>query len=414
MYNQLIHIKEHEAHGLPEQDLIQLIKEEQKLVDSIDLKSKTFSAGFFIGASWIANRNKALLVTPKLDSDVEKVDFFSMLSACLEHPEVLRAIDDLFHIDFRQPYIRIKQHQDLITPLLLVHFIHVTQLLVRKGVRKDYYRTSKVLHSRVKGKVLVSDSIRQSQGRANILDTVCSFEEFGLNTPHNKVIKKALFFAMRYFLTTRQYEEELTPILRYILPAFEKVDEEISLKEVQAVKPNPFFTEHSRAVELALIILKRFGFNINSVQKTEEVDVPPFWIDMTRLFEMYVLGKLKKTCGAKNIEFQARAKYGEIDFLRTEPGKEMVIDAKYKRCYTNDKYDIADIRQLAGYARDVGTLKKTRIPHREWGQTVLDCLIVYPDQQAPNEFEKGSLFSKPISQFEKFHKIGISIPITSP
>jgi hypothetical protein len=91
----------------------------------------------------------------------------------------------------------------------------------------------------------------------------------------------------------------------------------------------------------------------------------------------------------------------------------MVIDSKYKPLYKHG-YEINDVRQLSAYARDKGTLKKINIAPAKWRYTVLDCLIVYPDQTAENTLNENRFFETPINQFEKFYKVGISIPeITS-
>jgi hypothetical protein len=140
-----------------------------------------------------------------------------------------------------------------------------------------------------------------------------------------------------------------------------------------------------------------------------DIEVPPFWINMPLVFELYVLGKLKDAFGRRDIIFQSGANYGELDFLRTTTGKETVIDSKYKATYKNS-YDIDDVRQLSAYARDIGTLKKLSITKSEWGNTLLDCLIIYPDQLAKNHLTENQLLETPIKQFEKFYKVGIRIP----
>ncbi len=217
-------------------------------------------------------------------------------------------------------------------------------------------------------------------------------------------------FLRRYLKLAHHKDKGLDEILRFILPAFEQVDENIGLGEVKSVRHNPFYSEYTKAVDLAIIILKRFGFNINFIEENEEIEVPPFWINMPLIFELYVLGKLKDALGRKDIIFQADANFGELDFLRTTKGKETVIDAKYKYQYKNTPYEIDDVRQLSAYARDTGTLRKLSIASSEWSNTLLDCLIVYPDQEAKEYLEENQLFNTSINQFEKFYKIGIRIP----
>ncbi len=53
----------------------------------------------------------------------------------------------------------------------------------------------------------------------------------------------------------------------------------------------------------------------------------------------------------------------------------MIIDTKYKSCYAENKYNIDDIRQLSGYARDKGVLKIMEIDN---DNEVVDCVVIYP------------------------------------
>jgi 5-methylcytosine-specific restriction enzyme subunit McrC len=411
MSDNIIHINEHKyCYSLTEEELIALLKEPNKLIDSVDVQQNRFQTGYFIGLSWLGDTDKVLYVTPKLDSSTRQVDYLRMLSESFKHPEILKHGDDLFKIEFEKPNIKINQQQDLITPLIIVYFLQIVQTIVRKGIKKGYYKVESNLYGKVKGKVLISETLRHNTFKSKNLNTICSFDEFGLNHPENRIIKKALLFLKRYLKMSHQKDKELNEVLRFIFPAFEKVNENISINEVKSVRYNPFYSEYSKAVELAIIILKRFGFNINFIEENEEIEVPPFWINMPLIFELYVLGKLKDALGRKDIIFQSRANFGELDFLRTTKGKEIVIDSKYKPQYKNEDYLIEDIRQLSAYARDKGTLKKLNIPSENFKQTVLDCLIVYPDQEAENTLAEKRFFENKIKQFESFYKVGLSIP----
>jgi 5-methylcytosine-specific restriction enzyme subunit McrC len=411
MCDNVLHINEHKyCYSLTEEELIALLKEPNKLIDSVDVQKNRFQTSYFIGLSWLADTDMVLYVTPKLDSSTRQVDYLRMLSESFKHPEILKHGDDLFKIEFEKPSIKINQKQDLITPLIIVYFLQIVRTIVRKGLKKGYYKVESDLYGKVKGKVLISKTLKNNTFKSKNLNTVCSFDEFGLNHPENRIIKKALLFLKRYLKISHQNDKKLNEVLSFIFPAFEKVNENISINEVKAVRYNPFFSEYSKAVELAIIILKRFGFNINFIEENEEIEVPPFWINMPLIFELYVLGKLKDALGRKDIIFQSRANFGELDFLRTTKGKETVIDAKYKPQYKNTPYEIDDVRQLSAYARDKGTLRKLNINRWEWNNTLLDCLIIYPDQTAEEYLEENQLFNSSINQFEKFYKVGIRIP----
>lgn len=410
MFDKIIHINEHQFYNsLTEDELIALLKKPNKLICSVDVQQKRFQTGYFIGLSRLADTNKVLYVTPKLDSSAGQIDYLRMLSESFKHPEILKHGDDLFKIEFDEPTIKIRKQQDLITPLIIVYFLQIVHSIVRKGLKKGYFKVENNLYGRVKGKVFVSQTLKQNTFKNKNLNTICCFDEYGFNNPENRIIKKALLFLKKYLKLSQQNDKGLDEILRFILPAFEQVDENIGLSEVKSVRHNAFYSEYAKAVDLATIILKRFGFNLNFIEENEEIEVPPFWINMPLIFELFVLGKLKDTLGRKEIIFQANAHFGELDFLRTTKGKEIVIDSKYKTVYKSG-YDINDIRQLSAYARDTGTFKKLDIPDTEWKHTVLNCLIVFPDQSSSDSFTENQLLTKPISQFENFFKVGIRIP----
>ena len=114
------------------------------------------------------------------------------------------------------------------------------------------------------------------------------------------------------------------------------------------IKHNSFYSEYRRAIEVAQQILKRFGYSISKYEHKKKVETPPFWIDMTKLFEAYILGLLLKEYG-KKVHFQFSVGQGnELDFLLENP--KLVIDTKYKPQWGNSTLH-QDVRQVSGYAR---------------------------------------------------------------
>ena len=174
------------------------------------------------------------------------------------------------------------------------------------------------------------------------------------------------------------------------------------------------YKEYVEAIDLAKQILKRFGYSYKNTNKTDEKKLPPFWIDMSKLFELYVYSLLKDAYGSKILyqlsedgKKQTRGHYGDIDFMKLDD--KILIDTKYKEIYTQDgKYDIDNIRQLSGYARDWGVLKKLDITS---DNEVIDCVIIYPHKVANDNFKNRELKETNIKQFTKFYKCGIKLPL---
>jgi 5-methylcytosine-specific restriction enzyme subunit McrC len=383
----------------------------------INKYNRVLQTNYYVGIDWI-NEITPIYVEPKINNGHDQTDYLAMLFSALKHPEIENYTDDLFEIKWDSPQIEINQQQDLLTPLLVVQFLKVVQAIVRKGLKKSYYKVEQNLNSKVKGKILVGKTIKQNLLKNKPLKTFCTYNEFGLNGLENRLIKKTLLFVQRYLPTIKNLHSEkyTANLFNYINPAFDFVSEEVSLHDVKHTKTNVFYKEYNEAIKLAKQILRRFGYNINNTQETN-IKTPPFWIDMSKLFELYVLGLFKEKYG-NEICFQYgenrnETTYGQPDFLLLKVGEKMIIDAKYKQHYQAEnisftEYLIKDIRQLSGYARDKGILLKLGFSKEEQKNIVPECLIIYPDQSKSENIWKNE--EKAIEGFIKFSKRPIKLP----
>ena len=377
-------------------------------------ENRKIETSYFIGIDWVIPNIKAIYIEPKINNSIVQTDYLKMLFDALKHPEVSNHINDLFEIKWDKPQIQITQQQDLLTPLLIVQFLKVVQSIVRKGLKKSYYKVESNLYGKVKGKVLVGQTIKHNILKNKNLNTYCSYDEFGLNGLENRLIKKALVFVQRYLPNIKKLNTEAYTIgiFNYINPAFEFVSDEVNLHDVKHTKTNSFYKEYEEAILLAKQILKKFGYNITNTNPNEKIFTPPFWIDMSKLFELYVLGQLKDKYGNEILygSKEAKAKFGLPDFLLTKEDKKTIIDTKYKPLYQENKYDIENIRQLSGYGRDKGVLNKLGFKTtEEQNMAVVNCLIIYPDQSTNENLWKNDEIE--IEGFVKFKKQPIRLPI---
>jgi 5-methylcytosine-specific restriction enzyme subunit McrC len=127
-----------------------------------------------------------------------------------------------------------------------------------------------------------------------------------------------------------------------------------------------------------------------------------------------VYSLLKEEYRKKEISYQPHGKYGNVDFLNLD--EQLIIDTKYKLIYTDGKYNIEDIRQLSGYARDEGVLKTLKIfksTKEIDDNVVVDCVIIYPDDSKHEDFKDRQLKEEKINGFTKFYKCGIKLPINN-
>ncbi|WP_227429695.1 McrC family protein [Psychrobacter sp. I-STPA6b] len=371
---------------------------------------------YFIGADWLVKNQQAIYVAPKINEGDKQIDYLGMLHSCLTHGDIAKNTKDLYHIKLNEPFIEINQQFDLLTPLLIMQFLQLVKDIVRKGLRQSYYKVEHNLTCKIKGRVLVAENINKNLTRNKPTNTYCRYDEFGFNSVENRVLKRTLKFVQRYLAKCPEYHHSMKHLMDFCMPAFEMVSDKVNLHEMKATKRNPFYKEYQEALTLSQIILKRFGYHINEIENstTQETTVPPFWIDMSKLFELYVLGLLKDKY-AEKIIFQAKGSYGSPDYLLIDDVQPLIIDAKYKPTYQKDRglsNIIEDIRQISGYARDKGILNKLGY-HTEEVQTmnVVSCVVIYTDQREGNELPDSLTDGNAIKGFTKFYKVPIAVPI---
>jgi 5-methylcytosine-specific restriction enzyme subunit McrC len=398
--------------------------------------------GYYIGVDWLCENHSSLIVAPKLNSRIEDVkkeiiddkdieideefknqsgkgkevsiDYFAMLNQCLAVDFLYKEIDNLVHIDWQATEIPIEQKDDLLSPLLIVKFLNVLTSIVRKGLKKSYYQIRQNLNSKIKGKILVGENIKKNVLKNRLTITHCQFEEFGIDTLENRLLKKAFMFAVSYMDNHRKvFNHSFSHaeyLINYCRPAFEMVSEEVNINDVRSYKSNPFFKEYGKGIHLAKLILKRYSYSISNISK-EKITTPPYWIDMPKLFELYAYYFLKrKFPNNKEVQYHFSTYGNELDFLVNSGNTKMVVDAKYKPLYIYGK-NHDDIRQVSGYARLEKTYDELGVEKNE----LIDCLIVYPDMEygsCINYFIEKDLpnESTRIKGYRNVYKVGIKLP----
>lgn len=376
-------------------------------------------ASYFVGVDWVKKGDVAVQVSPKMNADGCEVDYVRMLNDALSDPENLQQLEGLVSIRFYEPPIRIRQKDDLLSIFLITEYINLLQRLVRKGLKKSFYLVEDNLRNKLKGRLLVGHNIRQNLAKGRVTDNVCQYQVYDIDTPENRILKKALFFCLRQLKT---YESAFdTKCLKskalFCKPYFDAVSDEVSVKTIKACKSNPVYKEYAQAVEMAKLLLRRCSYNITKTG-LPDISTPPFWIDMSKLFELYVFYHLRQVfTGKKEVVYHPHIRRQEPDYLLkgTNWHEPYVIDAKYKPKYQTSGIDKDDARQISGYARLSGVYKLLGLD--EDTSLPIKCLIVYPDQDKEeclyftndndNDFEKES-------SYVRVYKVGIKLPVIKP
>lgn len=374
------------------------------------------NGSYFIGIDWVSPDNVAIQVSPKMNDGFE-VDYIRMLNDALSEFENHTHLNDLVTIHFNKPSIKVQQQQDLLSIFLIAEYLNILQKIVRKGLKKSFYKNEENLHNKVKGRVLVGQNIRKNIAKGHITDNACSYQIYGIDSPENRILKMALRFCIKQLdvYKHRLNTDILNKKVKFISPYFNNINDNVCIKTIKTYRGNPIYQEYNQAIEFAQLLLHRYSYNITIIGK-KEVETPPFWIDMSKLFELYVFHHLRKVFTAKNeINYHVKVHHQELDYLLNSKlwANPYVIDAKYKprykECSTISK---DDAREIAGYARLSKVYEKLGLEENE--NPPIKCLIIYPDQEQSECFtfsrEKEPEFEK-ISGYVRFYKLGIKLPI---
>lgn len=368
-----------------------------------------WTASYFIGAAWLIPDELAVVVTPKLPD----VDFVQMFLAALEVDTQKESnyFAQCYGIQFDEPQIETHEELNQLTPLLVLHFISLLERLVKHGLKKDYLLHEENLKAKVKGRILFGKHLKTNVFQQRSDRIYCQYQEYTDDIPENRLLKKALLFSERILdrcdsLKRQSQYPDVQLRLNRLKASFSHISDDIEPYQVQKLSSNKLFKGYKEAIKVAKMILRRFDYSIREAS-SEQHSTPPFWIDMARLYEMWVLCKLQK-CSINPVLFQEFGFYGRqvADFVIRE--ENLILDAKYKPKYMEDWVDIDDIRELSGNARDdrlLPNLPEDYTPR---------CIILYPGNTDELKSESDILFEQQglkIPHYRNFYKISVPLPV---
>ena len=368
------------------------------------------SSSYFIGVDWLDERNTAIRILPKFTSKQGEVqiNYLAMLEEALKEPKNLEHLEGLLHVDYHRPSIQIPQQDDGLSLFLVSEYLNVLAAITRKGLKKAYYQVEENVCSKVKGKLLVSQNIKKNNARGDYSRNYSRHQEYGIDIPENQLLKKALLTAS-HIVEAYEHGVDMTHlknIIHTIKPKWNSVSTPNSMKPIGKGKTNTFFKEYPVALHLARLILQRVSVN-QVMHGTKTTYTPPYWIDMSKLFEMYVLRILRQRYG-NQVEYHHRFLGGqEPDYLLygNEERPAYIVDAKYKR-YGEYEVNTDDIRQVSGYCR----LKTIRKELGVTDQNLIRCVIIYPDLKGYDELPSHTEW-KGDGRYEEIYKVGIRLPL---
>ena len=374
------------------QELANHIKEDNRFIQEDNIEKPKYlglykqfdsiKADYYIGAAWL-NKDIVAVVEPK----IEKVDYMSLFASafCIDTNHEAQYFSQYFGINYDQPMIEIESDiASYITPLLVTYYISLLNMIAKRGLKKDYIYKEENLTSKVKGRIKIQKNFRLNQIMNREDRVYCGFNEYTTDIPENRLLKKSLLFAENAIKKWENHLHNQSIVLfdkiNVVKSAFEGISDDIDVRTVQNIKSNKLFIGYKEAVRVAKMILRQYDYSMSNTENNAKIY--PFWIDMPRLYEMYVYSQLKAQYGDELL-FQVDGSYKtQADYILKK--QKLILDAKYKPRYENSQSGIiTDIREISGYARDEKILKNfdlTDNPNEE-----INCIIIYPPQ---SDFEE--------------------------
>ena len=310
-------------------------KYRNKLLTHFDGK-KLFS--YFIGAFWINdNENekekytKSIIIKPK----IEKIDFMKMFSKCFEYSTIIKDFNEIYNIDFDEKPINHKDNKLMpdLDILIAFHFLRMLEVELHNGLKKNFIRREENLQSKIKGKIQFSKHINKNIIRGREDKIYCSYLDYDINCLENRILKRALK------ICASKISEIKNSLYFYCISFFNEVSDELSYSELNHIKINPLYKRYKLLIELAIKIikLKRYKDSCN------ENEAPPFWIDMSLLFEKYVYALMLENIKGSEIIYQKSYYHNKFkpDFIIKGKKYNYIADTKYKMQYQNNKINKA-------------------------------------------------------------------------
>lgn len=374
-----------------------------------------YRASYYVGASWLKVGELAVVVMPKMDD----LDFIQMFNSALSVDTIEESdyFSRCYGISLDEPPILLNGQNNLLTPLLIIHYISLLERIIRVGIKRGYKTTTENLDNKIKGHVVVAEHLRKNLLKKRSDKTFCRYEEYTEDIVENRLLKKALMVTehLAYSCESLKKQDGFHDVnmrLNRLKVRFGNVSDKINANQVQDLSNNKLFKEYKEAIRIAKLLLRRFGYAVSN-RSAEQNAIPPFWIDMARLYEMYVYGKLKMAYPGQ-ISFQVAGYRGTaVDFVKKDEC--LIMDTKYKPQYKESNRGIIDdVRQISGYSRDNKILSELGVVD----ESEVKCIIIYPDiiddTEEAQEYTLGRLLlpqAQKVSGFRNIYKVKIKLPV---
>lgn len=368
-------------------------------------------SSYYVGATWLKEGHRPLVVLPKFD----EIDFLSIFAEALNDEVAPQYFKEAYRVNFDAPAIQEGALNSILSPLMVAHYMSVINELLRRGLKRNYVVREENLKSKVRGHILTLKNFQKNTVAGHSERTLCRFQEYSVDYAENQLLKRALLAAESLLHSVKATDNALLYSVRKALTHFEGVSADILPYTIKTIRSDKLHGEYPLAISIAKNILRRTDFSISENEHTSQY-VPEFAIDMSRIFEYYVLGLLKRNYKNQEVRFQESAGVmGRCDYLI--PSAHLVVDAKYKLNYLSpSRTDTLreDVREIAGYGRSKIIRQAIKQVCGLEDHELVRCLIVYPDGTYDNNLAavENDILEKasPLKDIADFYTLGVPLP----
>lgn len=407
----MIICQEHESIKIIQEKADVLLKHKNKLEEyRLEISNNSLETGYNIGLCSI--EDIIIKIEPKFNNDNVKIDTLKMLNECLKDSKVYSHLSGCYKIYYNEKPINIENKLCSSLYLFIVHmFIKSMQETVKHGLYKSFYKEKNILKGKVKGKLLIKDTINIHLKENVKLKNKCIYETHGINNLENQILKYALKKAEIFALTNTQ-KESLYKEICMVKESFNGIDDRI-IKDMDFKKINKRIIHkgYKESLKLAYEVIKILDKNIYNNGRVNRVY--PFYIDMPELFERYCEVKLRKhisdkflKVGYKQDDKDSKTKIRALrpDFIITKGetiNAPYILDSKYSVKYAdiekqNDREE--NINDKIGLIKDhleqlslYGRTKKLQEKANAENSSEVNLCILYPvisNETVEYDFEK--------------------------
>lgn len=360
----------------------------------LHMTSKGLAPGDFIGMVWVGEgENRRVLQS---NSKFDEMDYIKMFVECSAHSVIGRRMNKCLNFWADEELIDAPIIPDFII-LTIAAYLRELNDLCRRHLHRHFLRETHNFTGKVKGKILITENIRQNTVHARQDRVFCEYQSVGNDILENRILRAALERSAKVISEFASEGGKELPVLQQWVRESRAALHGVSVSHIH---PSDFsfarkrgtFAFYRRPIQMAKAVLSQLGFNPREEIAEHQTRTPPFALDSAELFERYAQMKLldefpnlQAGYGRHNIFSRNEERFNVFvrpDFhvpLGSDDSPPHIIDAKYKKITGKKKIkpEQDDMYQVVAYSRHLRVLQEIGVSREESGERI-QLSLAYP------------------------------------